>query len=88
MACGPLIAHPFPTVLGNDIDKDVKPTEDVLFHRFMYFFTLWSHVNTAMTGIYVYFAIIFTIGRCQIFILEKKQIWYDFSELNLDTQMN
>jgi len=41
-----------------------------------------------MTGIYVYFAIIFTIGRCQIFILEKKQIWYDFSELNLDTQMN
>jgi len=29
-----------PTVLGNDIDTGVKPTEDILFHRFKYFFQL------------------------------------------------
>jgi len=29
-----------PTVFDNDIDRDTKPTEDVLFHRFEYFFYL------------------------------------------------
>jgi len=33
-----------PTVLGNGIDAGVKPTEDVLFHRFKYCFPWWSHV--------------------------------------------
>jgi len=45
-------------------------------------------MNTAMTRKYVYFTIIITIGRCQIFIFKKTQIWYDFSKLNLDTQMD
>jgi len=35
-----LLGPALPTVLGNDIDTDVKPTEDVVFHRFKYFFHL------------------------------------------------
>ena len=60
-----------PTVFGNDIDTGVKPTEDVFSTDLSTFFTWWSHVNTAMTRIYVYFTITITIGRCQIFILKK-----------------
>jgi len=29
-----------PTVFDNDIDMGTKPTEDILFHRFKYFFRL------------------------------------------------
>jgi len=32
------------------------------------------HVNTAMTRTYIYFSIIITIGRCQIFIFEKTDL--------------
>ena len=37
-----------------------------------------------MTGRYVYCTIRLTVAHCQIF----KQIWWDFWQLNLDTQMD
>jgi len=52
----------------------LKPTEDVLFHRFQYFFTWWSHANVhiAKAGRYVYYAVKFT--SCQNFILKKTDL--------------
>jgi len=63
-----------PTVLGNDIDAGVNPTEDVLFHRFKYFFHLMiacEHCNDQNICLFYY---IITIGRCQIFILKKTDL--------------
>ena len=40
-----------------------------------------------MTGRYVYHTIEFTVAHCQI-LSYKKQIWGDFSKLNLDIQMD
>jgi len=58
VARGLLIAHPCPTVLGNDIDRGVKPTEDVLLHRFKYFFHLMmasEHCNDQNICLFYYY---------------------------------
>jgi len=48
----------YPAVFGTDIDTGVKPTKDVLFHRFKYFFHLMiacEHCNDQKIGLFYYY---------------------------------
>jgi len=67
-----------PTVLANEIDTDVKPTENILFYRFKYFFHMMITCEHCQGPEYVYFTIIFTIGHCQIFIFKKPRFDWIF----------
>jgi len=47
-----------PAVLGNDIDTGIKPTEDILFHLFKYFFHLMiacEHCNDQNICLFYYY---------------------------------
>ena len=64
-----------PTVLGNDIDAGVKPTEDVLFHRFKYFFLLMiacEHCNDQNMCLFYYYNYHRSLPN---FYLQEAQIW-------------
>jgi len=63
-----------PTILGNDIDTGVKPTEDVLFHRFKYFFHLiiaCEHYNDQNICLFYYYNYYRSLPN---FIFKKTQI--------------
>jgi len=77
-----------PTVFDNDIDTGVKSTEDVLFHRFKYFFHLMilcEHCNDQKICLFYYCIYHSSLPN---FYLQKNPDLIDFSKLNLDTQMD
>ena len=69
-----------PTVFDNDIDTGTKPTEDVLFHLFKYFFHLMIVVCEQCNDqkICLFFCLFYYriyYGSLPNFIFKKKQIW-------------